>query len=104
MKSNVSKYYTITVIVSSLIFVTAIILRIVQIQYVEGDRWLKLAEKIEKRKYKIEAQRGNIYTHDHKLIVTSTPVYMMRFDFKTPHITQNNGAFFKKTWTAYASN
>lgn len=96
MKSNVSKYYTITVIVSSLIFVTAIILRIVQIQYVEGDRWLKLAEKIEKRKYKIEAQRGNIYTHDHKLIVTSTPVYMMRFDFKTPHITQNNGAFFKK--------
>lgn len=94
--NKISKIYTIITILAGVISISAIIGRVVYIQYVEGDKWLALAEKIEKRKYKVEAPRGNIYSHDGHLLVTTTPQYYMRFYLRSEYITQNNGAVFYK--------
>ncbi len=57
-----------------------ILLRILQIQTVEFDRWASKQQKSLLSFRKIEANRGNILASDGSLLATSTPFYQLAID------------------------
>jgi len=63
-----------------LIFGLAIVYRITHLQFVEGDKWENLADEIGLQYRKIEATRGNIYSDNGSLLLTSLPFYKLAFD------------------------
>lgn len=83
-------YFVYTLLV---LFGLAIFSRIVIIQFVEGDKWEKLANSHTLSQRKIDAVRGNIYAADGSLLATSIPRYEVRFDCNAEAI---NDELFKK--------
>ncbi len=58
----------------------AVLVRLADVQYVEGDKWRAMADSLSTRYMKIEAARGNIYSSDGSLLATSIPEYELRMD------------------------
>ena len=69
------------------LFGMAIIGKMVYIQFFEGEKWEKLAEKIGLQYKKVEATRGNIYSDNGSLLITSLPFYRIAFDPSIPDET-----------------
>ena len=69
--------------IAMVIFAIIIFWKIFQIQYVEGDRWRAMADSLTTRYIAIDADRGNIYSSDNRLLATSLPTFEIRFDSKT---------------------
>ena len=75
------------------LFAIAIIARIVQIQFVQGDYWKQMATN-NTRIVTIEPIRGNIYAEDKSLLATSIPIYDVGMDVDpkvVPDTAFNNG-------------
>ncbi len=68
----------------------AVVGKIAYIQYVQGDKWRKKAERISLRYMDLPATRGNIYANDGSLLATSLPFYKLAMDPKAPHDTTFN--------------
>jgi len=84
-----------------LIFGLAIILKVIHIQFVEGDELLAEAQKQSMKYFSVEAVRGNICAEDGSLLMTSVPIFDVRMDVASPLITNtdfnnNVGALAKK--------
>jgi cell division protein FtsI (penicillin-binding protein 3) len=62
----------------------AIIVKITNIQWIEGDSLRKLAKERSIRNFVIPANKGNIYSSDGSLLATSIPNYTIRFDALAP--------------------
>lgn len=62
------------------LFVLAVVYRLGHIQFVEGERWIQLAEKSKLDYKKIKATRGSIYAAGNDLLATSLPFYKVAFD------------------------
>ncbi|WP_333908765.1 penicillin-binding protein [Marinigracilibium pacificum] len=62
------------------VFALAIVYKIVEIKYIEGEKWVKMAENIGFREKEVRAVRGNIYSDDGSLLATSLPFYRVAFD------------------------
>lgn len=63
------------------VFVLAVVYRMIDVQYVEGDRWQQKAEEVGRLDYKtIKATRGSIYASGNELLATSLPFYQVAFD------------------------
>ena len=58
-----------------------------RIQVVEGERWRSLADSLTIFPKTIEAERGNIYTEDGRLLATSMPYFEIRMDFRSEAMT-----------------
>lgn len=67
-----------------LIIVIAIVVKLTNIQWVEGDYYRKLAKERSVKNFVIEANKGNIYSSDGSLLATSIPNYLIRFDALAP--------------------
>ncbi|WP_394759246.1 penicillin-binding protein [Flavobacterium sp.] len=67
-----------------LIMVTAIGVKLTNIQWVEGDYYRKLAKERSVKTFVIPANRGNVYSSDGSLLATSIPNYTIRFDALAP--------------------
>lgn len=65
----------------------AVLLRVLQIQVVQGAQWREKSEKLTIDYRTIEAARGNIYAVDGSLLATSVPKYEVRFDPNADAIT-----------------
>src|SRR5690554_3673859 len=65
------------------IFSIAISVKLMNLQFVEGDKYRELAEKSTVHNFSIPANRGNIYADDGSLLATSVPKYDIRFDAVT---------------------
>jgi len=81
-KQNIlNRFYLITGML--LLFVTAIVYKITEIQWLEGADYR--AEAIENtiKQFDIPANRGNVYTADGSLLATSVPKYDIRMDVVT---------------------
>ena len=61
-----------------------IIVKLTNIQWVEGDYYRKLAKDRTVRNFVIPANKGNIYSADGSLLATSIPNYTIRFDAVAP--------------------
>lgn len=73
-------------LVAVFIFVMAIaiVVKLTNIQWVQGDYYRKLAKQRTVRNFIIPANKGNIYSADGSLLATSIPNYEIRFDAKAP--------------------
>ncbi|MCR5050164.1 MAG: penicillin-binding protein 2 [Paludibacteraceae bacterium] len=72
----------------------AVIGKIVYIQAVERDEWLKVAEKQVPTHRPIRATRGNILDCHGQLLASSMPQYYMYMDTRVPALHERNGKLF----------
>src|SRR6478752_1839051 len=75
-----------TYLVAVMIFFMAILIavKLVNIQWVDGDHYRELAKERTVRNFVIPANKGNIYSADGSLLATSIPSYTIRFDAVAP--------------------
>lgn len=69
-------------------FALAIIGRVFQLQFVEGDYWRGKADSLTLAYRTIEPSRGNIFSADGSLLATSVPFYDLRMDMKADGISK----------------
>lgn len=70
-----------------LVFGVAIITKTMLIQIVEGEELKQQAQHQELTVANLEASRGNILAADGSLLATSVPIFEIRFDVSSPHIS-----------------
>ena len=82
------------------IFITlgfvAVIGKIIYIQAVERDEWLKVAERQVPTHRPIKATRGNILDANGSLLASSMPQYYIYMDTRVEALRVNNGALFNE--------
>lgn len=69
------------------IFGIAIIAQVVNVQFLQGEKWRTKAEALTTEYREIEAARGNIFATDGSLLATSSPIYEVRMDVCSNPIT-----------------
>ena len=67
-----------------LLFAIAVVVKTGHIQFVEGEKWAKLGEKVTFTNMTVKATRGNIYSDNGSLLATSLPFYKVAFDATLP--------------------
>ena len=72
----------------------AVLGKIIYVQTVERDEWLKVAEKQMPTVRPIAATRGNILDCNGRLLASSMPQYYMYMDTRVPALHEKNGALF----------
>lgn len=70
------------------VFAIAVLVKLLSIQFVNGDTYRDMAEKRTVKNVVIPANRGNVYAADGSLLATSIPKYDIRFDALTPTKTR----------------
>ncbi len=80
------------------IFITlgfgAVLGKIIYIQTIERDEWLKVAEKQVPTHRPIHATRGNILDRDGRLLASSMPQYYVYMDTRVPALHENKDRLF----------
>ncbi|WP_299254961.1 penicillin-binding protein [uncultured Lacinutrix sp.] len=66
------------------IFGLAVVVKLLTIQYIHGDKYRELADSRTIEDKPIPANRGNVYSVNGNLLATSIPKYDIRIDTKTP--------------------
>jgi len=66
------------------VFGIAVFCKLVSIQFIDGDKYIKLAEERVVKDFVIEPNRGNVYSVHGNLLATSVPKYEIRLDAVTP--------------------
>ncbi|MEJ7558690.1 MAG: penicillin-binding protein [Pedobacter sp.] len=62
------------------LFAVAVLVRLGDVQFVEGQKWRAMADSLSTKYVTVEAARGNIYSVDGSLLATSIPEYELRMD------------------------
>ncbi len=76
--------YRLYIVVGAMILIAfAISFKLINIQFVDGDKYRELALKNTTKNFTIPANRGNVYADDGSLLATSVPKYDIRFDAMT---------------------
>ncbi len=65
------------------LFALAVVVKLVNIQFVEGEKYRAKAQNSVFKDFVIPANRGNLYDSDGNLLATSVPKYDIRFDAVT---------------------
>ena len=71
------------------IFAIAIIGRVAQIQFFQGEKWKAKAETQTTSLVTIDAVRGNIFASDGSLLGTSKAIYTVHWDAAVPALTED---------------
>jgi cell division protein FtsI (penicillin-binding protein 3) len=77
------------------LFAVAVLVRLCDVQFVEGPKWRAMADSLSTKYINVEAARGNIYSNDGSLLATSVPEYELRMDAFAGGI-QDNEVFYGK--------
>ncbi|MGB3779461.1 MAG: penicillin-binding protein [Tunicatimonas sp.] len=64
----------------ALLFTGLLVFRMVQLQLIDGPKWLALAKDVSVQYRSVPAVRGNIYSDNGSLLATSLPHYRVAFD------------------------
>lgn len=70
------------------LFGVAVIGRVIQIQFLQGEVWKQKAKEMTTAFRSIEAVRGNIFARDGSLLATSVPIYDIHMDMLADGITR----------------
>lgn len=62
------------------LFALAVFVRLCDVQFRQGAKWVAMADSLSIKEFEIEATRGNIYSVDGSLLATSVPEYELRMD------------------------
>jgi cell division protein FtsI (penicillin-binding protein 3) len=74
-------------------FSIAVIGKIVQTQNMEGKYWRSVADSLSTAYKEIDADRGNIYSEDGRMLATSLPFFEIRMNTQAPWLTDS--VFYK---------
>lgn len=74
------------------VFLLAIIFRVVNLQYIQGEKYRKLATELTIKQDTIYANKGNVYAADGNLLATSMSKFTIRMDV----VTVDNNIFQKE--------
>jgi cell division protein FtsI (penicillin-binding protein 3) len=96
-KNSPLKIYVVALAI--FILACAIVIKLTNIQWGQGDYYRKLAKERTVKNFVIPANKGNLYSSDGSLLATSIPNYNLRFDAMTP-----NDANFKKNVSKLADS
>ena len=77
------------------LFAVAVLVRLCDVQFVEGPKWRAMADSLSTKYINVEAARGNIYSNDGSLLATSVPEYELRMDAFAGGI-QDDDVFYSK--------
>ena len=77
-KSILTRFYFVAAFLS--VFLLAIIFRVVNLQYVQGEKYKKLATELTIKQDTIFANKGNVYAADGNLLATSMSKFTIRMD------------------------
>jgi len=66
------------------LFAIGVVVKMSNIQFVEGEKWAKMGERISFDYKRVKATRGNIYSDNGSLLATSLPFYKVAFDATLP--------------------
>ncbi|HKG05811.1 MAG TPA: penicillin-binding protein [Pedobacter sp.] len=77
------------------LFAVAVLIRLCDVQFVEGHKWRAMADSLSTKYVTVEAARGNIYSVDGSLLATSIPEYELRMDMFAGGISDDK-VFFGK--------
>ncbi|MGF1925496.1 MAG: penicillin-binding protein, partial [Bacteroidia bacterium] len=77
------------------LFAFAVVLKLGQVQFVQGEKWRAMADSLSVKEFDIEAAKGNIYSNDGSLLATSVPEYELRMDMLAGGI-QDKEVFYGK--------
>ncbi|OYX28705.1 MAG: penicillin-binding protein [Flavobacteriales bacterium 32-35-8] len=66
------------------IFGLGVVFKLVNIQFIDGDKYRAMASQRIVKDFVIPSNRGNVYSVDGNLLATSIPKYDIRFDAITP--------------------
>ena len=80
-KSILTKFYLVAVFMT--LFLVAIIFRVINLQYVQGEAYRKLATDLTVRQDTIYANKGNVYAADGNLLATSMSKFTIFMDLVT---------------------
>ncbi|MCZ2249390.1 MAG: transpeptidase family protein [Bacteroidia bacterium] len=69
------------------LFALAVVGKVFTIQFVEGDYWKEKNRELTMKYVSIDASRGNIFSADGSLLVTSVPIFEIRMDVMSDPIT-----------------
>ena len=89
-KSILKKFYLVGAFMT--LFLMAIVLRIFNIQYKEGEKYRKLSTELTIKQDTIYANKGNVYASDGNLLATSMSKFTIRMDVMA---AVTNGIFEK---------
>lgn len=73
----------------------AVLAKIIYVQSVERDEWLKVAAKQVPTNRPIQATRGNILDCNGRLLATSMPQYYVYMDTRVPALHEEGGILFR---------
>lgn len=85
-KNILNKFYLVVALL--LVFVFAVGFKMLNVQFVHGDKYEELAQKRVYKNFRIPANRGNLYDANGSLLATSVPKYNIHFDAVT--VTQQD--------------
>jgi len=77
-KSILTKFYIVAAFMTLLLF--SIVFRVVNIQYVEGDKYRQMSKDLTQKPFTIHANKGNVYAADGNLLATSMSKFTIRMD------------------------
>ena len=88
-KSILTKFYIVAGFMTLILF--AVIFRVVNIQYFQGEKYKKLSTELTVKQFTISANKGNVYAADGNLLATSMSKYTIRMD-----VVAVDGKIFEK--------
>jgi cell division protein FtsI (penicillin-binding protein 3) len=77
------------------LFLLAVIFRVINIQYVQGEKYKKLSTELTIKQDTIRANKGNVYAADGNLLATSMSKFTIRMD-----VVAVDGNVFEKNFVA----
>lgn len=69
-------------------FALAVFVQMIRVQFVQGEKWRKMADSLTTKFVRVDPVRGNIYSSDGSLLVTSLPEYELRMDLRADALTK----------------
>jgi cell division protein FtsI (penicillin-binding protein 3) len=76
--SILTKFYIVAAFMT--ILLSLIIFRIIDIQYLQGDKYIKISKELTRKPFTIKANKGNVYASDGNLLATSMSKFNIRMD------------------------
>uniref|UniRef100_UPI00404B6D3E penicillin-binding protein n=1 Tax=Flavobacterium sp. TaxID=239 RepID=UPI00404B6D3E len=88
--TNKNPYRMYLVVFMIFMMAVFVMIKLNNIQWVEGDYYRKLAKERTVKNFIIPANKGNVYSSDGSLLATSIPEYVIRFDAMSPKTADFN--------------
>ncbi len=101
-KKIISRFAVVYILIACLMI--AIVYNIIKIQFVEGDQWIALSKRYDKKDITVAPNRGNIYSCDGRLMASTIPSYYVYMDTRVPALHINDGALFTENIDSLAES